>query len=123
VSADTLRKAARLMRERGEAATPGPWENEPNTGAGRVWVRSKHWFKRMDCEPLFNVRNEETDYARRAADAAHIASWHPAVALAVADWLDAECDDLARRVYLDPMDDGLPHGALVVARAYLGESS
>lgn len=62
-------------------------------------------------------------------DLDHLASWHPAVALAVADWLDAEALDAEGRersgrdrtncdveVYISPL-------VLAVARAYLGEAS
>ena len=51
----------------------------------------------------------------------HIASWHPVVALAVADWLEKTAD------HMDPelaLDGGCPDceqdGALAVADAYLG---
>lgn len=73
MSADVLRKAAALMRERAEAATGGPWLAYGHTveGAGTVYF-DKHSLH---------------------GDADHIASWHPAVALAVADWLD----DIATR--------------------------
>lgn len=85
MSAEILRKAASLMRERAEAATPGPWI------------------------PF-------------DADADHIASWHPAVALAVADWLDATADDWDRSTAPIPVSDIRldARAALAVARAYLG---
>ena len=115
--ADELRAAAKLMRERAEAATPGPWTD---TGGRDAFVEqlatsagtpasSLHLIAEMDqC-------GEHPD--RRHADAAHIAGLDPLVALAVADWLDGEavtegngqggtrCDTL--------------RSALAVARAYL----
>ena len=50
----------------------------------------------------------------------HIASWHPAVALAVADWLD-----LMARAMVGTSYGALPFedAAVAVARAYLGEPS
>jgi hypothetical protein len=100
MSAELLRRAAAKMRETATAATPGPWDaqgREVGSGESLVaWVPIGY-----------------------AADAEHIASWPPAVALAVADWLD----------FIAPFarfgDDNSPHAkhALVVARIYLGESS
>jgi hypothetical protein len=58
VSAAFLREAAALMRERAEAATGGEWVTEPNTRAGRVWVKSRKWMGGMDMEPIFQVRSE-----------------------------------------------------------------
>ena len=75
MSAETLRRAAALMRERAEAATTHPF--------GRSWTASPHG----------DVHTGYSEWICDSADggtAEHIASWHPAVALAVADWLDAE---------------------------------
>ena len=59
------------------------------------------------------------------ADMRHIASWHPAVALAVADWLDAvaEAWPISEPDYgLSVRAEAVGHRqALAVARAYLGE--
>lgn len=111
MSAETLRRAAALMRERAEAA-------------GRDW--------NADCEPGDSLHLWVTDYDPSdptgqtamqrlvgGADAPwseHIASWHPAVALAVADWLEYVADQGDRAA--------INHRAraLAVARAYLGES-
>ena len=70
MSAEILRRAAGLMRERAEAASEGInwWGVEPMTRA---------------LDATFSPPSAEQD-------AEHIASWHPAVALAVADWLVAE---------------------------------
>lgn len=53
----------------------------------------------------------------------HIASWHPVVAMAVADWLEKQAD-------MSDSGNGIPamsgrgyEQALAVARAYLGKSS
>lgn len=115
--AETIRQAARLMRERAEAATPGPWAvAEPTEREGhrvgtadeRDWVA---WTG--DLEEEFSP-----------ADAANIASWHPLVALAVAEWLDNEA--ASAELCTDARDTagvlGLPDThAVAVARAYLGE--
>lgn len=73
MSADILRQAAGLMRERAAAATHGPWGRDE---IGDVWMEE------ADGQPVLVSRRSTDD------DAAHIASWHPTVALAVADWLD-----------------------------------
>jgi len=90
VSAQILREAAALMRSRAEAvATPeGDALTESWADASREFIPG--------------------------ADGEHVASWHPAVALAVADWLDECADDYGRGF-------GTPDAhALAVATAYLG---
>jgi len=103
MSAETLRRAASLMRERASATDAAP------EGAA-------HWFA-----PMTFVHD---GFARE--DAVHIASWHPGVALTVSAWLDsvADADE-------PPAHDGPHKGrtiahvdenfAVAVARAYLGE--
>lgn len=78
---DHLREAARVLRERAEAATPGPWsahrlsENvttsavrtvKPNYGDGHISIATYAQYR----------------------DAHFIATMHPGVALAVAEWLE-----------------------------------
>ena len=77
MSADVLRRAAALMRERANGATltADPWDVDE---IGAVWAQE------ADGQPIL-VSSQAAD-----ADAAHIASWHPAVALKVAAWLEAE---------------------------------
>ena len=60
------------------------------------------------------------DPAHRPYEAEHIASWHPLVALAVADWLDAAAERAERPGALAL--HSLSPGPLAVARAYLGET-
>jgi len=130
VSAEILRRAAALMRSRAEGATPGPWSYSDEA----VWAA-----------PGFG----QICGMGLAGNGVHIASWHPAVALAVADWLEAEAAALQAmaafsgvaatvehevnirgaaltirkhdkgRVSLEA-DTSVP--ALAVARAYLGET-
>ena len=119
MSAEVLRKAAALMRERAEAASDGPWKRFGMAGvAGKDWEVVDE--RRVECEcgePVALLGCATND------DAEHIASWHPAVALAVADWLDAEADvdEVAREM------GGRGHTeesqCVAVARAYLGSAS
>lgn len=110
MSAEMLRKAAALMRDRARAANAGPWK----------WTEQTHneWY---GIQSEFDALGTMFD----PSDAFHVASWHPAVALAVADWLDTaawqweqvdrdqEWPD-SRKTTAHLEDD------LAVARAYLG---
>src|ERR1035438_8885775 len=79
---ETLRSAAKLMRERAEAATPGPW-------ATRFVPPGKMSLHQLPPQYMVVAGQENVANASELA-APFIASWHPAVALAVADWLDNE---------------------------------
>ena len=116
--ADTLREAATLIRERANAATPGPWhvcdEPEWSEEDGRGVCGPAH-------EPIARLAEDwyEPDPGEPTAenDADHIASWHPAVALAVADWLEQMARAKVGTSYGDlPFEDS----AYEVARTYLG---
>lgn len=122
MSAETLRRAAALMRERATAATPGPWhvcespewhEDSDQAICGPshepTALMAEEWYEDEDGEPT------------AAIDAHHIASWHPAVALTVAVWLESHADIHTLRA----CDERLvaPCPALAVARAYLREQS
>jgi hypothetical protein len=106
VSAETLRRAATQMRKRAEDATSGPWE-VMRSSADHIGFREESGFFSMLKEGTWGTK----------ADCEYVASWHPAVALAVADWLDAEA------LAADEDDTGVHTAALAVARAYLGESA
>ena len=101
MSAELLRRAATEMRERANTAMPGGW-----------YAGTSNWVI-----AVFGDLADEYDVAKaqNAADAEYIASWHPAVALAVADWLDAAADDCPACIRAEP--------ALALARAYLGEEA
>jgi hypothetical protein len=120
---EEIRRAAALMRERAQAAMPGPWWSFTKyiaapvgkcTCAGPFPDGTPH-EPHCGLEPF-----AEAD----PPSAEHIASWHPAVALAVADWLDAAAElqdhweqitvDIARRAR-----PALTFEAKKVARAYL----
>ena len=107
---EIIRKAATLMRERANAATPGPWSNRRGPGEHVV---------RADGGSVADTVWRE--------DRRHIASWHPVVTLAVADWLDADVAKVERhRLAITfggaPMFPPDPH-AVAIARAYLGAQS
>lgn len=117
MSAELLRRAAAKMRENAQAATPSPWGRASTDGQGVAVHHGSH-----DTVCLYTDR----------PDAIHIASWHPAVALAVADWLDSAYRDwefsenslgaMSVRAMSGRKNDPDPY-ALAVARAYLGEQA
>lgn len=104
MSAEMLRRAAALMRER--AAGSRMWyPSDHHDGMDEVPWMDREWWSSVGLSGI-------------AAD--HAASWHPAVALAVANWLEAaarrmpdDCD-CAECLAYEPE-------ALAVARAYLGD--
>jgi hypothetical protein len=105
VSTETLRKAAALMRERANAA-------RDVTGASDWHIATAY----EDGWSCYAVRSSGGRVSSLSAEeeATHIASWHPAVALAVADWLGSLSYADERANAADYQD------ALTVARAYLG---
>ena len=114
--ADLLRKAAALMRERAEAAG-SEWNADVEPGDSlHLWV--------TDCDPSDPTGETAMQRLVGGADAPwseHIASWHPAVALAVADWLDAEAES-HRADLVGPFPSACCRmsQARAVARAFLG---
>lgn len=115
---DTLRRAAAAMRERAEAATQGPWRQQPIEGPGRprADVRGLPENTTYDHRGDAVATAEDSSFgACLTTDAEHIASWHPAVALAVADWLDEAADEAES---FGHSDAPAPH-AIAVANAYL----
>lgn len=122
MSAEVLREAAALMRERAEAATPGPWfvpdADDEYVGPADVVGDGEPGERYIICE-------------HAGCDATHIASWDPAVALAVAKLLDdtaetwemCDLDALFRRSAHTIAVTYTRDHALAVARAYLGVSS
>ena len=118
MSAETLRRAASLMRERAEAATPSPWHTTTEGLTHPGWgteVRSETATVVGDCCGYQGGAN--------LADGEHIASWHPAVALAVADLLDAQATFMEDGGDFSDIEGGGDANALTIARAYLGEDS
>jgi hypothetical protein len=134
MSAEVLRQAASLMRER---ATECLDES--------VGLDEESWYRVKDATDL-TVWTKWAAFAQcNLTDAEHIASWHPVVALAVATMLDGarcglHCDaDGKRSPYCSACEDsGCDHecpdrvqckhtrgytDALAVARAYLGSDA
>lgn len=134
MSADILRRAASMMRERAEADGSSGWRVEngnEGTEYHPLWMVANDAYHNPPAdedEPWLAVEV----HTGTKATAEHIASWHPAVALAVADWLDTAgadlwahgplcecgsschaCDDVAWQPHV--------RRALAAARAYLGE--
>ena len=140
MSADTLHRAAAAMRERAEAATD-------DGIAGDAWEARPHFRGPEDHGWVVDMLPEVDGFDSRIADfqydydgvtARHVASWHPVVALAVADWLDEAADhfdvyedddlDPALRPHVCPTalegpECSVLEQALVVARAYLKEEA
>jgi hypothetical protein len=79
MSAELLRQAATILRERAEDANPGPWSADRNA------VRTGRDALALTYDIHFGNDHDQT-----RKDAAYIATMHPGVGLALADWLDAE---------------------------------
>lgn len=104
---DLLHEAAALMRERAEVAAHGPW----TTVLDQVYAVHG---------PATWILSGGIDEAR------HAASWHPGVALAVADWLEHVVARSQTRISLGGKPGPVwshERDALAVARAYLGRES
>jgi len=99
--AETIRRAAALMRERAGLVPPPPWfpaVHDVTTHDGLNVIASSG----------LTVR------------AQYVASWHPGVALTIADWLEASAAT-AVRAEAEGASVHPDSYALKVARAYLGE--
>ena len=116
MSAELLRRAAALMRERAEAATPGPWRTDVLSD-----VVADHDDVSWDVADVSVLCPWPS--ATEHGNAAHIASWHPTVALAVADLLDAVALVADHYPPIEVRPQSVANYALAVARAYLGEES
>lgn len=99
--ADELRTAAEKLRALASAATPGPWEGVVDDH-GRGEVDASIWADSIS----YYVTEKISSGGRHKADAHYIATMHPGVGTALADWLDSEAD---HGLNIDP-------AALTVAR-------
>ena len=100
--ADLLRRASGLMRDRAEAAVVF---RDAHSGEPLPWVKGLDGMVfDMGATPIASSEPEQAE---------HIASWHPAVALAVADWLDITAQDVGSSTLSY-------RAALAAARAYVG---
>lgn len=112
MTAETLRRAAALMRERAEAATGSPWRAVEGASFG-WWVERPHLG-----DVALDLHGE---------NARHIASWHPTVALAVAEWLEDEAERIPPHATHALTGGGMEipieaAPAVILARLYLGEN-
>lgn len=102
--ADTIRRAATVLRERAQAAhwaSPSPWA-----------VTDEHVVRCAD--RMIVADRSDTDHPAERADLPYIATVHPGVGLALADWLDSAAERWDTiRAY-----EGIH--ALAVARTVLG---
>lgn len=129
MSAELLREAAELLREQAEATdTRGAWEVGQRYLRDGDWIRPVYDEDGTVCEIHEGNANEAPKSCKALAE--HIASWHPVVALAVADWLDsaartyeALAGDKTSIQYLTPQSVPTMTEAWAVARAYLGRES
>lgn len=87
MNADDLRQVAAEIREKANAATRGPYIARPAGGSG-------HWIE-VQPEDAIEAMGEVLvlgAYGADLPDVEHMMAWHPAVTLAVADWLDTEAN-------------------------------
>ncbi|MFG1846703.1 hypothetical protein [Micromonospora carbonacea] len=119
--ADLLRMAAEKMTERANAATPGPWfETIQSARYGGIVAAGTDAYPAHD-----GYGGHLIGESMSPANRAHVASWAPAVAVAVAGWLEDEAcriDDTPYRVDDDWIERNY-RAPLAVARAYLGEQA
>ena len=94
MSADKLREAAKVLRERAKAATPGPWYWEPPSpddwpSADESLMSSGAASKHGGDEVVLSGWGyDASGISGSDADRAYIATMHPGVGLLVAGWLD-----------------------------------
>jgi hypothetical protein len=113
--ADEIRRAAALVREKAEAASPGPWHEMCMGSEGCQVINDGHLRERKHVS--FSGRKEwKADHA----DAEYVAGMDPLVALAVAGWLES-LDGIEWSEHHSYSDELMY--ALKVARAYLGEAA
>lgn len=100
MSANRLRTAARVLRHHANAATPGPWGvgNDTTVAQNMEQVapgRCRYTQKVAAPNPWDYEDAPDDEHAEERArfDADYIATMHPGVALALADWLDAAARD------------------------------
>lgn len=149
--ADELRTAAQQLRKRATAATPGPWQRPLNTrykctvtgalpeGERGQWIDgidpATEQRERATVATIPTWSNGRHSRQRGGRDLEYIASMHPGVGVAVADWLDAAAVGYdatvkgAAGVWSDPADAAerdtwvakqTDQYALAVARQVLG---
>ena len=120
---ETISRAAALMRERAAAAQN--WKRRyPEDSGGEYAYFTAVFLENAIANHAPGLSSDPHLRTGWQYDAEHLASWHPAVALAVADWLDALARAVERSgVAHHPEPASIHDAALVVARAYLGDES
>jgi hypothetical protein len=120
MSASTLRAAAALIRQRASHPDLPPQRWEMYEEHGRDFTDegwSEVGIKALGVTLAYTCSTGFEDNDDPQAVAAHIASWHPDVALAVADLIDTV-------LKVGPVDGGAEWDATVtLARTYLGGES
>lgn len=117
------------MRSRAEAATPGPWTNTIGGTSSEVWQHENVGTDLMVCDTrdTYTIYPQDGPGEGAIEDAAHVASWHPTVALAVATWLDLTAAqwsvDELNGIWHTPNDEANYAAALSLAQTYLGASA
>jgi len=112
MSAETLRNAAALMRLRAKRSVC--------SCGGPVCTIEQGWFREGELRECLGDGWDDRDPRVTSGDAVpHVLAWSPAVALAVADWLDvfANYDETGENAADETA------AALTVARAYLGSAA
>ena len=84
MSADELRQAAETLRARAQASSRAPWVVDGEGDLEGTEVRAARGAGPTVAQTV------PLGYERRRANAAYIATMHPGVGLALADWLDDE---------------------------------
>jgi hypothetical protein len=123
VSADLLRRAANVLREHAETAqNKQPWCPEYTWSAVRHVQRNCDF---LECG-YHGADHDAQCHSFDMYDGRYVAMMHPPVALALADWLEANAEWMTDN-YPSPGGrtqlDGLDDAAVAVARAILREAS
>ena len=89
--AEYLRRAASLMRENANTAYPGPWISDESDQCWRLHSAPDPHFPTMQIlkAPKAHRCPQYEEYWPDAGNGRHIITWHPGVALQVANLLDA----------------------------------
>ncbi len=120
---DDLRSAAKVLRERAEAATPGPWEHTEHgpggsfAGCGQVIT----WGEGVEAGDIAGPSGDlfpRGGYSPRE-DMAYIATVHPGVGLALAQLLDEHADSVEEdggQVVTSSVDQAVKLARLILGR-------
>lgn len=119
-SSETLRRAAALMRERAEAVVTWATDHPEESGGPDAWFTPMFIANAFAAHAPGDTHDPELREGW-TLDGDHYASWHPTVALAVADWLEGVASRYNTRYPANAARAGW-NDALDVARAYLGEA-